>query len=463
MSARVTDAFENPVGGAVVELSASAGKAPALRDVGRRRRRDDHRLDTRHDRGTECAHVAFRHGDVVVHRHRASRRSGAAHGRRHDAAVGARRRAPRSGAAATRRQVRKFRSGAAAHVRRHRRRWVARVDDCPSDADGTVVLSGWTLGRTALPQVVHATSATSRRTLSADVTAVVQSDFHIDVRFFGPGMTDDQKALFTNAAARISAVIVGSIPDVTYSDLSVSSACGFPGLPTVDETIHSIVIFASVMPIDGPGGILAGSGPCLLRNPPGFLPSIGAMLFDSDDLAQMASDGILQDVITHEMLHAVGFGTIWDAKDLLLGGGTVNSAFAGTKARQGCLGDGGGDDLRQLGSGGERHDPRHRRRALARIDLRSRADDRLRESRPDAAQRDHRRQPRGPRLHGEPARGRSVRRADAARSTTSFPRQRRRGRSGSSQKSRPREFAGSSGGAGRAAGRSARPYDSRSS
>ncbi len=186
---------------------------------------------------------------------------------------------------------------------------------------------------------MHATSGAP--TLSADVTAVVQSDFHIDVRFFGPDMTDDQKALFTNAAARISAIIVGSVPDVTYSGLSVASACGLPGLPTLDETIHSIVIFASVAPIDGPGGILAGSGPCLLRNAPGLFPSVGAMLFDSDDLPGMASEGILQDVITHEMLHAVGFGTIWDAKNLLLAGGTVNSAFAGDRARQGCLDDGG--------------------------------------------------------------------------------------------------------------------------
>jgi hypothetical protein len=206
-----------------------------------------------------------------------------------------------------------------------------------SEAEGTVVLSGWTLGRTALPQVVHATSAT----LSADVTAVVQSDFHIDVRFFGPGMTDDQKALFTNAAARISAIIIGSVPDVTYSGLSVASACGLPGLPSLDETIHSIVIFASVAPIDGPSGILAGSGPCLLRSPPGFFPSVGAMLFDVDDLPGLASQGILQDVITHEMLHAVGFGTVWDAKNLLLAGGTANSAFAGLRARQGCIDDGG--------------------------------------------------------------------------------------------------------------------------
>jgi hypothetical protein len=207
-----------------------------------------------------------------------------------------------------------------------------------SDIDGIVVLAGWTLGRTALPQIVHASSASS--SLSADVSAVVQSNFHIDVRFIGSGMTDDQKALFTNAAARISAVIVGAIPDVTYSDLSVSNACGITGLPILNETIQSLVIFASVQAIDGPGGILAASGPCVLRNGGGF-PSVGAMFFDAEDLAGLASRGILQDVMTHEMLHSVGFGTIWDKKGMLVGAGTVNSAFVGSQARLGCIVDGG--------------------------------------------------------------------------------------------------------------------------
>ncbi len=340
MSARVTDAFDNPVGGAVVELSASAGKAPApvtadadgvatitgwmLGTIA-----GQNALTLRSGAATLSFIATVLPGDpaqlTAVDTTPPSALAGAL------LAPVRLRLADKFGNSVPAQQLTFAVTGGGGSLG---------STNITSDADGTVVLSDWTLGRTALPQVVHATSATSA-TLGADVTAVVQSDFHIDVRFFGPGMTDDQKALFTNAAARISAVIVGSIPDVTYSNLSVSSACGFPGLPTVDETIHSIVIFASVMPIDGHGGILAGSGPCLLRNPPVFLPSIGAMLFDSDDLAQMSSEGILQDVITHEMLHAVGFGTIWDAKDLLLAGGTVNSAFAGTKARQGCLGDGG--------------------------------------------------------------------------------------------------------------------------
>jgi hypothetical protein len=340
MSARVTDAFENPVAGAVVELSASAGTAPAPVTAGADgvatitgwvlgTIAGQDALTLRSGAATLSFIATVLPGDpaqlTAVDTTPPSALAGAL------LAPVRLRLADKFGNSIPGQQLAFAVTGGGGSIG---------STTGTSDADGTVVLAGWTLGRTTLPQVVHATSATSP-TLSADVTAVVQSDFHIDVRFFGPAMTDDQKALFTNAAARIRAVIVGSIPDVTYGGLSVTNACGVPGLPTLDETIHGIVIYASVAPIDGPSGILAGSGPCLLRNSPGFFPSVGAMLFDVDDLPGLASEGILQDVITHEMLHAVGFGTIWDTKNLLLAGGTVNSAFAGLRARQGCVDDGG--------------------------------------------------------------------------------------------------------------------------
>jgi hypothetical protein len=337
--ARVTDAFENPVAGAVVEVSASGGKAPApvttVADgvatitgwvLGTIAGQD---ALTLHSGAATLSFIAtVLPGDpaqlTTVDTTPPSALAGAL------LAPVRLRLADKFGNSVPAQQLTFAVTGGGGSIG---------STTATSDADGTVVLSGWTLGRTTLPQVVHASSTTT--TLSADVTAVVQSDFHIDVRFFGPGMADDQKALFTNAAARISAIIIGSVPDVTYAGLSVASACGLPGLPTLDETIHGIVIFASVAPIDGPSGILAGSGPCLLRSAPGLFPSVGAMLFDVDDLPGLASQGILQDVITHEMLHAVGFGTIWDAKNLLLAGGTANSAFAGLRARQGCIDDGG--------------------------------------------------------------------------------------------------------------------------
>lgn len=207
-----------------------------------------------------------------------------------------------------------------------------------SGDDGIVTLPAWTTGKLALPQTVRVTSGN----LSVNLGATVKTDYHIDVRFLNPGMTDDEKALFTNAAARISAIITGHLPEMKLNNLDVSGACGFPGLPTLNETIQDLVIYASIESIDGVGKILAESGPCVTRAASsGGLTSIGLMIFDAADIASMGQRGILQDVITHEMLHIVGIGTLWSDKQLVAATGTPSVAYYGAQGRQGCTDDGG--------------------------------------------------------------------------------------------------------------------------
>ena len=58
------------------------------------------------------------------------------------------------------------------------------------------------------------------------------------------------------------------------------------------------------------------------------------MQFDTADLAAMQSAGTLTDVITHEMGHVLGIGTIWTNKGLLAGSGTSNPTFTGTNAKK---------------------------------------------------------------------------------------------------------------------------------
>src|SRR5437773_1724307 len=60
----------------------------------------------------------------------------------------------------------------------------------------------------------------------------------------------------------------------------------------------------------------------------------GLMSFDTADLAKMEADSTLNDVITHEMGHVLGIGTIWDLKGLLRRGGTSNPTFAGVGAME---------------------------------------------------------------------------------------------------------------------------------
>ena len=205
-------------------------------------------------------------------------------------------------------------------------------------ADGLVAVPPWTLGRMAVPQVVRVTVGA----VSADVTATVKTDYHIDVRFYGPAMTPEQQALFTNAAARLSAIITGDVPDVPAQPVSLEAFCGVSGLPLLNEALDDVIIYATIQDIDGPGGILAQAGPCAFRNATyGGFAAFGVMRFDAADVATMASRGILQDVITHEMLHVLGIGTAWLPRGLLTGAKTSAATYTGAQGIQGCIDTGG--------------------------------------------------------------------------------------------------------------------------
>jgi hypothetical protein len=211
---------------------------------------------------------------------------------------------------------------------------VARTGD-----DGLITISSWRAGRSAVPQGLRATSGA----FVADIDAVIQSDFNIDIRFFGPDMTPDQKALFTNAAARLSGIITGDIPANPMINVNLTANCGLPGLPpSFTETVDDVVIYATVRPIDGSRNILARAGPCVVRQPTeGYLTLVGVMEFDVDDLGLMSANGYLQEVITHEMLHVIGVGTLWSAHSLLVFENTPAIGFIGAASQQGCIDFGG--------------------------------------------------------------------------------------------------------------------------
>src|SRR4051812_35313342 len=145
------------------------------------------------------------------------------------------------------------------------------------------------------------------------------SGYTIEIRFLG-GLTDTQKAAFKLAANRWTHAIIGDLPDVIVGG----------------ETINNLRITAQGADIDGPGTILGQAGPSRLRpksaGTAAFLPATGDMQFDIADLAAMEADGTLNDVITHEMGHVIGIGTIWTHKKLLKGANTSNPTFQGPTA-----------------------------------------------------------------------------------------------------------------------------------
>lgn len=205
-----------------------------------------------------------------------------------------------------------------------------------SASDGFITAPAWTLGKSAVPQQLIA--AVGAKTVT--VNATVHTNYEIEVRFWGSKFTAEQQALFTNAAARIRGIVVGAVPlvDATGAD---PSACGVTRLPILSENIPGVLIYASIQDIDGKGNILARAGPCYSRSSEDLRTVIGVMAFDAADIGSLASGGNLVDVITHEMLHVVGVGSLWNEKGLLQNYNTPTVGYIGAGGIQGCVQTGG--------------------------------------------------------------------------------------------------------------------------
>jgi hypothetical protein len=221
-----------------------------------------------------------------------------------------------------------------------------------TDGSGNATAPSWTLGKLASPQSLRASVApTPTTTITGVASATVTTSYNLEVRFFGPPVNSIVSGVFNFAAARIKGAITGDVFDAaaeaTPRDLSSNtSGCGVPGLPTsFSEKIDDLVIFATITPIDGPNNILGSAFPCLIRDgpAPNLQTVVGIMRFDSDDMENMILRGNFTDVITHEMLHVVGLGTLWGPEEYNLrqGAGTPQSRYTGALGVGGCVAVGG--------------------------------------------------------------------------------------------------------------------------
>jgi hypothetical protein len=164
--------------------------------------------------------------------------------------------------------------------------------------------------------------------------------YHIQLQY-ETTITDTQRAAFESAAARIGQVVVGSQSVVSFGHgETCDSEWGGAKYP-VPDTVGNLLIFVEVKPIDGPLKVVASSGPCYTRTS-NDIPVVGIMTFDSADLPTIEANGTLKSVILHEMLHVVGFGTVWTDKGLLSGATGSDPEFTGSAAISAFHGSNGG-------------------------------------------------------------------------------------------------------------------------
>jgi hypothetical protein len=134
-------------------------------------------------------------------------------------------------------------------------------------------------------------------------------DFNVDVVFKGSNWTQQLQQAFINAADYISTIITDDIADVLFRG----------------KLIDDIRIDAELVTIDGTGGVLGQAGPTSYRTA-NYLPATATMQFDVADASYYDdsthfSDGTgrFDDIVLHEMLHSIGFGTMWSYMGLTSG------------------------------------------------------------------------------------------------------------------------------------------------
>jgi len=146
-------------------------------------------------------------------------------------------------------------------------------------------------------------------TVSGGSSSSATDNGYVQIRWIGAMPSAPVAAAFEAARTRINGLF-RSFGGVTAVNPDVAADLCLSGEPALNETIKGIVIFAQVTAIDGVGSILGSAGPCVVRSVTN-LPIVGSMQFDSADMNAMLADGSLNGVVLHEMMHTLGFGTIW--------------------------------------------------------------------------------------------------------------------------------------------------------
>jgi hypothetical protein len=206
-------------------------------------------------------------------------------------------------------------------------------------ADGVARAVSWTLGGAGGQSVRATTPVLPAATVAFDALSRAPGDrYDVTLRLIGT-MSDAQARAFVHAKERIEKIVVGDLAPVPVNyTASTLANCG--GV-AIQETIDDIVIFAEAKYIDGPGKVLGQAGPCFTRSARG-LPFIGNMEFDTADLARLEANGALESVILHEMLHVIGFGTVWGQLGVLDKTLSTDPFFTGTGARAAFASQNGG-------------------------------------------------------------------------------------------------------------------------
>ena len=219
-----------------------------------------------------------------------------------------------------------------------------------TDSAGLAGVDTWVLGTTVgvtyrlTASVTDAGSAADLVVFSATATEAVYDIEIVHVTSSSP--TESQRAAFEKAERFWERAITANLAWSTTRKPSLEADClqknDIGHEVAGDRVVDDLLIYAQIRAIDGPGGVIAGAGPCLIRED-NSLPVVGVMFFDRADLEGSHVEG----TILHEMAHVIGFGTLWEHLGLLenraSGLGGQDTHFSGQASIEAFRSVGGGN------------------------------------------------------------------------------------------------------------------------
>jgi len=157
----------------------------------------------------------------------------------------------------------------------------------------------------------------TKATVLTIVKPASAAGFQIHIRASeGVTLSPSQQTAVDDAVTKLQAAITGDVGDIG-SLTRAAGTCAGAATPALSESLDDVIIYLEFVPIDGPGNTIGSAGPCLVRSGTA-LSALGGMRFDTDDLDAIEALGLLGDIIVHEMMHVLGFGTFWESPvDLL--------------------------------------------------------------------------------------------------------------------------------------------------
>jgi hypothetical protein len=194
--------------------------------------------------------------------------------------------------------------------------WQSRTAGITVSSSG-LIQADRTIATTIPNGVVQVSSGAISAQLRITVVVPPAADTgYVQIRWIGAVPSPAVATAFEAARSRINGLFK-SFDGIAAGNLNLTPGTCMAGAPAFNELVRGVVLFVQVAPIDGPYNIIGSAGPCITRSAT-WIPIAGSMTFDSTDMDFMLTTGILPGVVLHEMMHTIGFGTIWGPGQLNL-------------------------------------------------------------------------------------------------------------------------------------------------